>query len=200
MPRRRPSAPTALTLRTPAAPPHTLADAVVACVDSGARVVNISAGFATPTPNAERAIGEALSYAARHGALIVAAAGNQGAVATSAITRHPGVIPVSACDLAGRPLSHTNLSAAIGRRGLAAPGARIPGLGADGDSVSWSGTSVATPFVTGAIALLWSEFPTASAGEVKAAITRSPLKRTAIVPPLLDAEHAYRHLHGGALS
>jgi subtilisin family serine protease len=189
-----------LALGTPAAPPHVLADAVVDCVDSGAHVVNISAGFAMPTPNADSDLDEALSYAARHGVLIVAAAGNQGSVATSAITRHPGVIPVSACDLTGRPMSVTNLSAAVGRRGLAAPGARIPGLGADGDPVSWSGTSVATPFVTGAIALLWSEFPTASSGEVKAAITGSPLRRTTIVPPLLDAEKAYRQLRSGALS
>jgi hypothetical protein len=187
-------------LGAPAASPDLLADAVVDCVDGGAKVVYISAGFATPTPNADSELDDALGHAARRGVLVVAAAGNQGSVATSAITRHPGVIPVTACDLTGRPTRVTNLSGAVGRRGLAAPGARIPGLGVDGEPVSWSGTSVATPFVTGTIALLWSEFPTASVGEVRAAIAGSPLRRTTIVPPLLDAEKAYRQLRSGARS
>jgi subtilisin family serine protease len=55
------------------------------------------------------------------------------------------------------------------------------------------GTSVATPFVTGAIALLWSEFPAATAAEVKLAVTQSNgVRRTTVVPPLLDAWAAYQ--------
>lgn len=51
---------------------------------------------------------------------------------------------------------------------------------------------MAAPFVTGAIALLWSIFPTATASEVKHAVTGSYRRRTAVVPPLLDAWAAYR--------
>jgi hypothetical protein len=50
-------------------------------------------------------------------------------------------------------------------------------------------------FVTGAIALLWSKFPAVSAGQVKLAVTQGLTRRRAsVVPPLLDAEAAYRAL------
>ncbi|OKH51474.1 hypothetical protein NIES2101_17990 [Calothrix sp. HK-06] len=51
----------------------------------------------------------------------------------------------------------------------------------------------AAPFVTGTIALLWSEFPTAEAIEVKLAVTQAYAgKRKTVVPPLLDAWAAYQ--------
>ena len=51
------------------------------------------------------------------------------------------------------------------------------------------------PFVTGAIALLWSEFPRATAAQIKLAITNtSSLQRVSVVPPLLDAAAAYQIL------
>ena len=50
------------------------------------------------------------------------------------------------------------------------------------------GTSVAAPFVTGAIALLWSEFPTASAAQIRLTIAETGAsRRVGVVPPLLDA-------------
>ena len=55
------------------------------------------------------------------------------------------------------------------------------------------GTSVAVPFVTGAIALLLSEFPSASASDVRLAVSRaSAARRASVVPPLLDASAARR--------
>ena len=47
----------------------------------------------------------AQSRPSRRGVIVVAAAGNQGTLGSSAITRHPWVIPVVACDLRGRPMS-----------------------------------------------------------------------------------------------
>ena len=41
-----------------------------------------------------------MNHAAHRGVITVAAAGNQGTVGSSAITRHPWVIPVAACDTA----------------------------------------------------------------------------------------------------
>ena len=100
--------------------------------------------------------------------------------------------PVVACDLKGRPIRESNLGRSIGRGGLRAPGDGITSLGARGEPVTLGGTSVAAPFVTGAIALVWSEFPTATAAEVKAAVTQSFIRRRATVtPPLLDAWAAY---------
>jgi subtilisin family serine protease len=105
------------------------------------------------------------------------------------------VIPVAACDLAGAPLGLSNLSASIGRRGLAAPGQDVTSLRPDGDPDVGSGTSIAAPFVTGAIALLWSERPDAPAAAIKQAILRPHAKRRpGLVPPLLDAWGAYEAL------
>ena len=134
----------------------------------------------------------------RWGVLVVAAAGNQGTLGGSAITRHPWVIPVVACDLRGRPLLSTNLGRSIGRRGLSAPGEHITSLGAEGELLTLSGTSAAAPFVTGAIALLWSALPHASARAVYGAITQAAApRRTTVVPPRLDAWAAYQRLRQG---
>jgi subtilisin family serine protease len=55
-----------------------------------------------------------------------------------------------------------------------------------------SGTSVAAPFVTGSIALLWSIFPKAKPADIIYSITRSnSFGRHSIVPPLLDSEAAF---------
>jgi subtilisin family serine protease len=177
----------------PRATPEELAEAIVGCVQAGARVLNLSAALAQPSSEGERALHQALDYAAQRGAIAVAAAGNQGVVGSSAVTRHPSVISVAACDLRGRPLSESNLGSSIGRRGLMAPGDGIVSLGTDGSPHTFSGTSAAAPFVTGAVALLWSEFPDASAAEIKYTIRQAGApRRSAIVPPLLNAWGAFQ--------
>ena len=183
------------SLYTPGTAPAELAAAILDSIRAGARVLNLSVALVHPSSTGQRELEEALGYAARRGVIAVAAAGNQGAVGSSAITRHPWVIPVVAYDLRGRPVNQSNLGGSIGRRGLGAPGDEVTSLGADGRAITFGGTSVAVPFVTGAIALLWSQFPTATAAEVKFALTQvSTQRRTTIVPPLLDAWAAYQLL------
>src|SRR5205823_14404998 len=124
--------------------------------------------------------------------IVIVAAGNQGSVGSTPITRHPWVIPVAACDLRGTVLDMSNLGNSIGRHGICAPGKNITSLGTDGKAFTSGGTSAAAPFVTAALALLWSEFPGASATTVKLDMVRSDRSRRArIVPPLLDVESAY---------
>lgn len=177
----------------PSATPQELAAAIIHCIEAGARVLNLSAALAQPSAKGERELEEALDYAARRGVITVAAAGNQGTLGSTAITRHPWVIPVVAYDLRGRPMGQSNLGNSIGRRGLGAPGDAVTSLGAEGQPLTLGGTSVAAPFVTGAIALLWSEFPTRTATEVKFAVTQaSPQRRTMVVPPILDAWAGYQ--------
>lgn len=178
--------------QAPSAAPEELAAALIETIDTGAHVLNLSAAFAQPSSKGERELEEALDYAARRGVIVVVASGNQGTLGSSAITRHPWVIPVVACDLQGRPTSQSNLGSFAGRRGLRAPGEGITGLGTQGQTVELGGTSVAAPFVSGTVALLWSEFPDATAAEVRSAITGGARgRRTTVVPPLLDAWGAY---------
>jgi len=177
----------------PSAVPEELAQAILDCIDAGARILNVSAALAQPSINNERGLEEALDHAARRGVIVIVAAGNQGALGSTAITCHRWVIPVVGYDLQGRPMNHSNLGSSIGRRGLGAPGDRIISLGANGKPLTLGGTSAAAPFVTGAIALLWSEFPTATATEMKFAATQAYIpRRTTVVPPLLDAWAAYQ--------
>ena len=177
----------------PTATPEELAAAIVETVDAGARLLNISAAVLQPSSRGERSLEQALDWTAQRGVITVAAAGNQGTLGSSAITRHTWVIPVAGCDLDGRPLAESNLGISIGRRGLSAPGDKITSLGTDGEPHSFEGTSAATPFVTGALALLWSEFPGASAAELKLAMTRCGRQpRNTLVPPLLNAWAAYQ--------
>ena len=81
---------------------------------------------------------------------------------------------------------------------LSAPGDDIISVGTDGKPSLSGGTSVATPFVTGAIALLWSLFPAETAIRVKSAVLEpGALRRATIVPPFLDAWGAYHLLAKG---
>ncbi|WHZ25540.1 MAG: Putative protease [Nitrospira sp.] len=179
----------------PSATPQELAAAIRDCLGASVRVINLSLALAHPSTKGEQALDESLHLCARRGVLVVAAAGNQGTLGSSAITRHPWVIPVVACDLQGKPLNESNLSSSMGRRGLLAPGAGITSLGTKGEPLTLGGTSVAVPFVTGAIALLWSEFPSMSAAHIKLALMRSStMRRASVVPPLMDAMAAYHFL------
>lgn len=179
----------------PSATPEELAGAIVDCIEAGARLLNLSVALSHPTVNGERQLEEALDYAARRGVIPIAAAGNQGTLGSSAITRHPWVIPVIAYDSQGRPLSFSNLGKSIGTRGLGAPGDNVTSIGMSGQPLSLGGTSVAVPFVTGAMALLWSEFPAASASQVKLALMQAQgQRRPTLVPPLMNAWAAYEVL------
>jgi subtilisin family serine protease len=179
----------------PSATPRELAAAIVECIHAGARVINLSLALAQPSTAGEQSLEDALDHAVRRGVIVVAAAGNQGTLGSSPITRHPWVIPVVACDVRGRPVNESNLGGSIGRRGLRAPGDGITSLGAEGQSLTLGGTSVAAPFVTGATALLWSAFPSAPAAHIKLAVTRaSTPRRPSVVPPLLDAAASYQLL------
>jgi subtilisin family serine protease len=181
----------------PIADPEDLATAIFECLEAGARILNMSVALGQTSSKGERQVEEALDQAARRGVVVVAAAGNEGSIGSSVITRHPGVIPVVAYDCEARPISLSNLGASIGRRGLGAPGDRITSLGSDGQPVTRRGTSAAAPFVSGAAALLWSAFPTATAARIRMAITQaSGLRRVSVVPPLLDAWKAYQSMKG----
>ncbi len=177
----------------PTANPDELAAAIFDCIEAGARVINLSLAVVQPSMKSERLLEAALDHAMDRGAIVVAAAGNQSAVGSTAITRHPWVIPVMACDLQGRPASYSNFGRSISIRGLAAPGQCVAGTSSSGPS-RFFGTSAAAPYITGATALLWSMYPGASTQEVKDAVTQATARRTSVVPPLLNAWMAHETL------
>lgn len=174
----------------PAATPQEVGRAIVECVQAGARILNLSAATGEPSTRVERELCQALDFAAGRGVLVVAAAGNQGTLGSSAITRHPAVIPVVAYDGRGQPMGQSTLGSSVGRRGLGAPGAAIESLGAGSRAVTRAGTSFAAAFVTGAIVLLWSLFPGSGASQIRRALTHGR-RRTTVIPPLLDAQAAH---------
>ena len=179
----------------PSATQQQLATAIVECIDRGARIINLSLAVVGRSSHGEELLKDALQQTVKQGVIVVAAAGNQGTLGSSILTGHPWVISVVACDPRGYPTRESNLGRSIGQRGLSAPGDGIASLAAEGGSLTLGGTSVAVPFVTGAIALLLSEFPSASASDVRLAVSQaSAARRASVVPPLLDAAAAYQLL------
>lgn len=179
----------------PSTAPVELAHAIMECLEAGARVLNLSGAIPSSMILPGGVLADALREASRRGVLVVAAAGNQASVGCSTITGHPSVLPVVPYGRDGRPMAHANLGRAIGRHGVGAPGENVTSLDPEGGTVSMSGSSVAAPLVTGTVALLWSLVPTATAQEIRAAITQHERhQRKAITPPLLDAWAAYESL------
>src|SRR5260221_8862453 len=86
----------------PSATAEELGAAIIESIEADAHVLNLSVALTRPSSRGHRELEEALNYAARRGVLVVAAAGNQGTVGSTTITRHPWVIPVVACDLQRR--------------------------------------------------------------------------------------------------
>ncbi|WP_223770416.1 S8 family peptidase [Streptomyces huiliensis] len=170
-----------------------LAAALVETVDAGARVVNVSLALNARQHGGPGPLHEALEHALRRGAVIVAAAGNQGALGGSPVLRHRSVVPVVAYGPAG-PLGSSSLGPSIGRRGVGAVGTGVRSLAAGGGLRPFGGTSAAAAVVTGTLALLWSEFPRAEPVELLAAVRASAAGRTSVAPPLLNAWEAYRTL------
>ncbi|MBT3295685.1 MAG: S8 family serine peptidase [Verrucomicrobia bacterium] len=142
-----------------------LAQGVLDAVDQGARVLNISLGGAGESP----VLRDAIAYAQRQGAVVVAAAGNDGANELLYPARYPGVLSVGAVDANGRQVYFSNRGAALD---LVAPGLGVEAASPEGESMPFSGTSAAAPFVAGAIAGIWSDSPELSAREVEALLTR----------------------------
>lgn len=179
----------------PATSPRELARAITDTVAAGARVINLSLGLSRASVGVYHVFHEACDLACRRGVILVAAAGNQGALGHNPLLAHRWVLPVVACDPGGRPSTASNLAPSIARRGLMAPAEGVTSTAPGGRYTRLSGTSVAAPWVSGAIALLWSLAPHATAAEVRhAVLAGGGGRRGTLVPPLLDATVAWHRL------
>lgn len=130
----------------------TVTRAVVAAVDAGAQLVNLSlGGYAT-----SEALNRALAYAAERNVLIIAAAGNDAAGRLVWPAADPRVISVGATDAAGRLAAFSNSGPQLH---LTAPGVGLQSAALGNQRSLFSGTSAAAPVVTGALAALLSQTP-----------------------------------------
>lgn len=126
-----------------------VAQGIVAAVDAGARVVNVSlGGYATSA-----ILGEAVDYALAAGVAVVAAAGNDQTKRLMWPAAYPGVVSVGAVDAAGVQALFSNSGNGLQ---LTAPGYAIQAAAPGPERILFSGTSASAPVVAGAIAALLS--------------------------------------------
>jgi subtilisin family serine protease len=162
----------------------TIAAGIVWAADNGADVISLSLGG----PTSSTALSDAVNYAASRGAVVVAAAGNYGeqtncAASPCATTplfpaALPGVISVAA---ANEVRSLYSWSSRWQGMDLSAPGCNIA-VDQTAATVWYCGTSSATPFVAGAAALYRSVAPSATPGEVNAALAGSAKPGSGLAP------------------
>jgi subtilisin family serine protease len=152
------------------------ANAIDYAVSHGARVINASWGG----PAFSQALFQAVKRAGDKGVLFVAAAGNDGENADTtpdfpAAFELANVISVAASDRNDKLLDFSNYGAHS--VDLAAPGddiySTVPTISDESGYESFSGTSMATPFVSGAAALYLSRAPQSTADQVKAALLQN---------------------------
>ncbi|MBT2393406.1 S8 family serine peptidase [Streptomyces sp. ISL-1] len=131
-----------------------LARAVERAVEEGAHVINISGGERSADGRAESMLERALRRCHENGVLVVAAVGNDGCDCLQAPAAAPSVLAVGATDTSGEPLDTNNWGVAYRTNGVLAPGQEIEGATPGGGRLALTGSSFATPAVSGVAALL----------------------------------------------
>jgi subtilisin family serine protease len=128
-------------------------------------VVNLSL-----TSEGSRAVDDAVRRSVAKGVLYVVAAGNEGANACSYSPArlgggsNNGVITVAATDSSNREASFSNYGPCVD---IWAPGVGIVSTSNNGGTTKMSGTSMATPHVSGAAGLLLARYPMASPAQIE---------------------------------
>ena len=155
----------------------TVGQAVYYAVNQGADIISISLGTSTDDPYMRNAI----LYALDHGALVVSATGNNGCDCISYPANYPEVVAVGAINSSGNLASFSNYGAQLD---ILAPGQTIATTTYSSTnqtsaySSSVAGTSFATPFVSGLLALGKMSQPTASWEEIIGTMFENSDRRT----------------------
>lgn len=119
-----------------------------------ALVINISGGQPSESGAAHPLLSDVVEQLDPKRHLVVAAAGNGGCACLQIPGALPSVLAVGAMDRAGRPLPFSNWGPAYRDSGILAPGADILGAVLYHGIEQRTGTSYATPIVSGIAALL----------------------------------------------
>jgi subtilisin family serine protease len=124
-------------------------------VDQGARVVNMSLQFYAFNTVFQQAV----QYAHAQGALMCAATGNNGNTLVAAPARWNETIAVAATDNRDIRYTSSNFGPEVD---ISAPGVSVFSLSGTASYTYKTGTSMATPHVAGAAALIWGYNPSIS--------------------------------------
>lgn len=165
-----------------------VAEGIAWAVDHGADVINMSLQYGVGS----QALHDAVLYADGLGIPMAAATGNSALSQPSFPARWPETIAVTATDKWDEvwPLSNTGIEV-----DLAAPGVAVDSLYGTTGTSSRSGTSMATPHVSGTIALILGEVPTLSTPLIRAALEGTA---TDIETPGFDTLSGSGRLNAGA--
>lgn len=159
----------------------TLASGIMAAVDAGAKVLNVSLG----SYSGNDILAQSVAYAIAHGAVIVASTGNDGYNNSTYPARYEGVVAAGAVDAYGQVVSFSNSSM---NYGLTSPGLEVLAAIPGGQQELFSGTSASAPFVTGAIASVMAAYPSMSAQDAVALLRLTANDAGA---PGADADYGY---------
>ncbi len=149
-----------------------LVAAISQCQSAGASVTSMSLG-GPQSSNAER---QAFASSYAGGMLHIAAAGNDANSALSYPASYDSVVSVAAVDSGGNKASFSQYNAQVE---IAAPGVGTNSTWNNGGYKSISGTSMATPHVSGVAALVWSHFPQCSNQQIRDALNATAQDRGA---------------------
>lgn len=147
-----------------------LADGIRWAADHGADVINLSLGDDSASAHPEGGEDAAIQYALKKGAVVVASAGNGGEKGDhiSYPAAYPGVIAVAAVDRYG---THAAFSTRHWYATVSAPGVDIVVPAPDRHYYIEWGTSAASAFVSGAVALVRAAHPGLTPAQVKTLLT-----------------------------
>lgn len=133
-----------------------LARAIEQAVNNGAQIINVSAGQLTDEGEADTWLEKSVQLCQEKNVLLIAATGNDGCECLHVPASLPSVLAVGAIDDHGKPTHFSNWGEAYQKQGILAPGENILGAKPGGETTRLSGTSFATPIVSGVAALLLS--------------------------------------------
>jgi cyanobactin maturation PatA/PatG family protease len=172
-----------------------LARAIERAVLEGAHIINVSGGERTPGGEPDPLLAHALKLCDESNVLVVAAAGNDGCDCVHVPAAVAPALAVGAMDRTGVPLESSNFGEAYRRNGVLAPGKAIPGAVSGGGIAPATGSSFATPIVSGLAALLMS-VQKRETGSVDSRAIRKAILDSAIPCQPSDAPECARYLAG----
>lgn len=167
-------------------------------IEHGADVINLSYSFEQPSQAMSDVLARSTCSGAGNldceaanlpGVVVIAAAGNSGQRLREypAADQAPGILAVGASTTANTLANFSTYGAWVR---VMAPGDHILSTVPGGGYASWSGTSMATPLVTGVAALVRAAYPALRPTDVVSHITTTSCQTSSLVRRRLDAAAA----------